>query len=136
MITMNLRISILFLFVGLTVFDGGCGRTGGNQTETQRPSFSVDAKVPLGHEKQPEQSTLEEDWGIKIESARLSAGGYMIDFRFRVLDAEKAAQIFDRKIMPQMIDQATGARFIVPSPPKVGQLRSGGNIKEDRIYFM
>ncbi|MHC4353304.1 MAG: hypothetical protein ACYS0H_11370 [Planctomycetota bacterium] len=60
----------------------------------------------------------------------------MVDFRFRVLNADKAAKLFDRRIMPHMIDQATGAKFIVPSPPKVGQLRSGGNIKEDRIYFI
>lgn len=87
-------------------------------------------------EVQSEASRVEETWGIEVQSARLSAGGYMVDFRFRVLDAAKAAQIFDRKIMPHMIDQATGAKFIVPSPPKVGQLRSGGNIKEGKIYFI
>jgi len=118
------------------VFVCGCTGNSGEATATQQPSLSVEVPKPIENERESEQSQLEEDWGIKVESARLSAAGYMVDFRFRVLDASKAAQIFNRKTMPQMIDQATGARFIVPSPPKVGQLRSGGNIKEDRIYFI
>ena len=129
--------SLLEAFVsGLILFAGGCARIGGKLAETQPPSFSIDVKEPAGNESQSERSSPEADWGIKVESARLSAGGYMVDFRFRVLDAGKAAQIFDRKILPHMIDQATGARFIVPSPPKIGQLRSGGNIKEGKIYFI
>jgi hypothetical protein len=121
----------------LLIFAGGCAKTGGRPTQTrQQPAFSAASQKPVGNEGQFEQSQPEEDWGIKVESARLSAGGYMVDFRFRVLDAAKAAQLFDRKVMPQMIDQATGAKFIVPTPPKVGQLRSGGNIKEGKIYFI
>ncbi|MHC4167155.1 MAG: hypothetical protein ACYSWQ_09380 [Planctomycetota bacterium] len=133
---MNSKSSFAVFFSGLMVFACGCARSGGEPAETQQPSFSVDAPKPIENEGQSAQSLPEEDWGIKVESARLSAGGYMVDFRFRVLNADKAAKLFDRRIMPHMIDQATGAKFIVPSPPKVGQLRSGGNIKEDRIYFI
>jgi hypothetical protein len=112
----------------LLIFAGGCTRTGGRPMQTRQQ--------PVRNEVQVEKSQLEVDWGIKVESARLSAAGYMVDFRFRVLDAAKAAQIFDRKTMPHMIDQATGATFIVPTPPKIGQLRSGGNIQEGKIYFI
>ena len=80
--------------------------------------------------------SLENLWGIKVESAKLSAGGYMIDFRYRVLDTAKAAPILDRAAKPYLIDQASGATFAVPNPPKVGQLRSGKNIKEGTIYFI
>ena len=80
--------------------------------------------------------TIEDTWGIEIESAMLSAAGYMVDFRFRVLDPVKAAAIFERKTKPYLIDQATGATFAVPNPPKVGPLRSGGNIKEGKICFI
>lgn len=130
--------SLFAVFVSeLIVFAGGCAGNIGKVVETQPPSFSVGVKEPAGNESQSEQSTPEANWGIKVESAMLSAGGYMVDFRFRVLDAAKAAQIFDRKVMPYMIDQATGAKFIVPNPPKVGQLRSGTNlIKEGKIYFI
>jgi hypothetical protein len=79
---------------------------------------------------------LEEQWGIKIERAVLSAGGYMVDFRFRVLDTAKAAPILNRTTHPHLVDQATGAKFIVPNPPKIGQLRSGRTIKQGAAYFI
>jgi len=79
---------------------------------------------------------LEEKWGIQVENARLSAGGYMVDLSYRVLDPNKAAPILDRRIKPYMVDQTSGAVFVVPNPPKVGQLRSGKNIKEGKIYFI
>ncbi|TKJ34780.1 MAG: hypothetical protein CEE38_16605 [Planctomycetes bacterium B3_Pla] len=124
------------LISGLIILAGGCAGNNREVVETQPSSLFVDIPEPAGNDGQSEWSRSEADWGIKVESARLSAAGYMVDFRFRVLDAAKAAQIFDRKVMPYMIDQTTGARFIVPNPPKVGQLRSGGNIKEGKIYFI
>lgn len=80
--------------------------------------------------------SLEERWGVKVERAVLSAGGYMVDFRYRILDATKATPILNRSIKPYLIDQATGAKFMVPAPPKLGQLRSGGQIKEDTVYYI
>lgn len=118
------------------VFTVGCTRSSDKMMKVQQLHLYEHVKETAGNESQSERSLLEAEWGIKIESARLSAGGYMVDFRFRVLDVAKAARIFDRKVMPQMIDQATGAKFIVPNPPKVGPLRSSGNIKEGRIYFI
>jgi hypothetical protein len=75
--------------------------------------------------------------GVKIEALRLSAAGYMIDLRYRVVDREKALPIFERKARPMLID-AAGAQLAVPNTPKLGQLRSTGtrNVKEDRVYSM
>jgi hypothetical protein len=47
----------------------------------------------------------------------------MVDFRYRVLDPGKAAPLLDRKNVPQLIDQETGATLTVPHAPKVGSLR-------------
>ena len=79
---------------------------------------------------------LEETWGIRIEGIRLSAAGYMLDFRYRVLDPEKAALLFDRKTKPYLIDQKSGAKFMVPSPPKVGPLRTSDPPQKGRTYFI
>jgi len=70
-----------------------------------------------------EPLSLEEKWGVRVLSIRESAGGYMLDFRYRVIDPDKASQLVSRKDKPYLIDQATGARFMVPSPPKIGPLR-------------
>jgi len=48
----------------------------------------------------------------------------------------KAAPLFDRSVRPYLIDQKTGAKFIVPDPPKVGSLRVRGNPKADTNYFV
>jgi hypothetical protein len=81
-------------------------------------------------------SPLEAEWGVKILQIRLSAEGLMLDFRYRVLDAEKAAPLFDRKHKAYLIDQATGAKFLVPESPKVGALRTTRPPKEDKNYFI
>lgn len=88
------------------------------------------------HKKQDEAS-LEERWGIKILRIRQSANGYMLDFRYRIIDSDKASKLVDRKNKPYLIDQASGAKFMVPSSPKIGPLRQTA-IKPiaNRNYFI
>lgn len=79
----------------------------------------------------------EESFGIKILSLRLSAEGYMIDLRFKVIEPEKAKPIFDYKLKPYLIDARTGARFLVPDSPKIGSLRQMPKFPESKKdYFM
>jgi len=80
--------------------------------------------------------SLEERWGIKIVGVRLSANGYMIDFRYRVIDPEKASPLFDRGERPYLVDQASGAKFVVPNPPKTGPLRTSDKPQANRNYFI
>jgi hypothetical protein len=76
--------------------------------------------------------------GVKVEGVRLSAAGYMLDFRYRVVDADKARALFERKARPLLVDAATGLQLGVPNAPKLGQLRATGprNVKENRTYSM
>ena len=113
--------------------------------------FSICLLLAIGCATSPEKSesenapmkteavSLEEKWGIRIEAIRLSAGGYMLDFRYRVIDPDKAVLLTDPKIKPYLIDEASGARFMVPSGGKVGPLRSSfksGAPEPGRIYFI
>lgn len=82
------------------------------------------------------RSAMEMQWGVKVMPIHLSAEGYMLDFRYRVLDPEKAAPLFDRKIKPYLVDEATGAVLGVPEPPKVGALRNTRKPLPDRNYFI
>ena len=77
--------------------------------------------------------------GVEVVAFRESAGGYMLDFRFRVVDNVKAAPLNDRRIKPYIIHEATGAKFVIPSSGKVGPLRQtvrNGPFPEGRVYFM
>jgi hypothetical protein len=82
-------------------------------------------------------SQAEKSLGIKVESLRLSAAGYIIDFRYKTIDPEKAAVLFSREKKPYLLDEATGAVFAVPAPAKVGPLRQTTNKPvAGQTYFM
>lgn len=80
--------------------------------------------------------SIKERWGVDIVGIRLTSSGYMIDFRYRVVDAKKAAPLFDRATKPYLIHQSTGAKFMVPSPPKTGPLRTSDAPQPGRVYWM
>jgi hypothetical protein len=80
---------------------------------------------------------LKERWGIEVVALRRSVGGNMLDFRYRVTDAEKARPILDRKAKAYLIDQASGRRLGVPDTPKVGPLRQTSRQPiAGRTYFI
>jgi hypothetical protein len=81
--------------------------------------------------------SLEQKWGIQVSGLFLSAGGNMVDFRYKVLDPAKAAILTKPEIKPELINQATGAKLIVPNAPKVGPLRQ--TVQKPvagKMYFM
>jgi hypothetical protein len=78
-------------------------------------------------------------FGVEVQGARLSASGYVIDLRYRVLDAEKSRPLLDRKVRPVLVDETTGNRFYVPQPPVVGNLRQTSRnnaVAVGKTYFM
>jgi hypothetical protein len=48
----------------------------------------------------------------------------MLDFRYRVLDAAKAAPLFDRGVKPYLFDPESGVALGVPEAQKLGTLRA------------
>ena len=84
-----------------------------------------------------QKSFHENEWGIKVESMRLSSAGYMLDFRYRILDPQKAAPLLSRQVKPYLVDQESGSKLIVPAPPKVGSLRQKSYQPiPGKIYFV
>lgn len=83
------------------------------------------------------EQSHERQWGVRIEGIRLSAAGYMLDFRYQVTDSQKATSLFGKQINPYLIDEKSGAKLIVPSPSKVGPLKqSSYKPIQDKIYFV
>ena len=70
-----------------------------------------------------QEMNIEERWGVKIASLRTSAAGNLLDFRFRIIDPEKASYLVDRRNKAYMIDQASGKVLSVPTTAKVGPMR-------------
>ena len=90
-------------------------------------------KEPVQLEDQAAQ--MEERWGVRILGIRQTAHSYLLDFRFHVMDPEKAKPLIDRHAKPYAIDEASGLKLSVPDMPKVGSLRAKGN-EPDRDYFI
>jgi hypothetical protein len=88
----------------------------------------------------PKQSAkIQKKWGLEVIAIRLSAAGSMVDFRYRVVDPDKAAFMTDRNVKAYLVDQATGRVLEVPTTAKIGPLRQTTPYEkpeERRIYFM
>ena len=92
-----------------------------------------------GPEQQAAVPEVQTTYGIRVEGLRLSAAGSMLDFRYRVLDASKAAPLLNGKIQPYLLDGSRGAKLGVPDTPVLGRIRQtsrNNNIKENRTYFV
>jgi len=82
---------------------------------------------------------VEAAYGIHVEGLRLSAAGSMLDFRYRVLDPQKAAPLLDGRVKPYLLDEAHAAKLGVPDTPVLGRIRQtsrNNRIATDRNYFI
>lgn len=79
---------------------------------------------------------MKRNWGVEVVFVRQTSAGYMLEFRYKVLDPEKAKPLFERKIKPMLTHVDSGAKFIVPTPPKTGALRNSNMPQADRTYWM
>lgn len=103
-----LQTVLLIMILGIALVIGGCAATSGMKQQKSDMQAS---------------QAIEDEWGIEVIGIHPSAAGYMLDFRFRVLDPEKAASLIHPTVKPYLIDQASGVKVSVPNLPKVGALR-------------
>jgi hypothetical protein len=99
-------------------------------------TFVADKPADTDAQTEARALDLAEQWGIEITSIRLTAHNHMIDYRYRVLDADKATDLFKRKIKPHLIHQKTGKVLAVPETAKLGPLRNSNIPKDGKIYWM
>src|SRR5215470_12793187 len=75
-------------------------------------------------------------WGVDSLAVKSTESGEVIRFSYRVLDAEKAKTLNDKKNEPSLIDPQAGVKLIVPSLEKVGQLRQSSAPEAGKSYWM
>lgn len=124
----------LMVMVGLAACSG---------YQTTNPGASDDGygtyrmAPPQDEEKPVEGLEAAERWGVEVLAVRSTADGYMLDFRYRVTDAGKAAPLLDRRNKAHLLVEKSNARLEVPVSPKIGALRqTSRHVKEGRNYFM
>ena len=112
-------------------------------TLEQIEAAMAEAEHKRGELRKPDPAApneeLAERWGVEVIGISRTAGGFMLDFRFRVLDVKKALPLFDHRIQPYVTAEKSGINLPVPVGAKTGAMRPtnrGQNIKADKTYYM
>ena len=77
-----------------------------------------------------------EIWGIDSLSVKSAESGEMICFTYRVVDANKAKTLLDKKLEPFLIDEQAHVKLVVPMMDKVGKLRQTALSEPGKLYWM
>ena len=75
-------------------------------------------------------------WGIDELRVRTVSSGSMLEFRYLVVDKEKAKPLAEKRAVPTLTVQRTGAKLIVATMEKIGTLRQVANPENGKEYFM
>lgn len=75
-------------------------------------------------------------WGVDSLGVKLVESGEVVRFTYRVLDAQKAKVLNDKKNEPALIDPKAGVKLVVPSMEKIGQLRQSSTPEAGKSYWM
>jgi hypothetical protein len=125
-------IARVLLCAGWIGFLAGCNQTvaSGQEPPARTPGTA------------DEPRSIQETFGIVPLGMRLTAAGYALDFRYRVIDAEKAAPLLVRRESPdpRVVVEKSGAVLRVPFSQKVGSMRQSvgheSQVRADRNYFI
>lgn len=120
----------------------GAARPAGLSLEQVRAAMEA-AEKRRQEELRPDPAVdnraLAERWGVEVIGIDRTSGGYMLDFRFRVVDAAKAMPLFDHRIKPYVVANKSEIKLPVPEAAKVGAFRPtnrGRNIHSDKSYYI
>jgi len=75
-------------------------------------------------------------WGVDSLIVKWGESGEVIRFTYRVLDADKAKVLNDKKFEPSLIDPRAGVKLVVPALENIGQLRQSAPPEEGKTYWM
>jgi hypothetical protein len=99
-------------------------------------SASTEETKPQEIKTEQKWAQAEETWGVQPKTIRLTGAGQFLDFRYKIIDPEKAAPVVDRKNKAYLLDQESGKVLPVPVT-KIGPMRATTReAKQNREYFV
>jgi hypothetical protein len=111
-----------------------------NASATTPATKSSNKVVPYRYRAHPVPKRAREYyslvWGVEDFSVKAVESGEIIRFSYRILDADKAKMLNDKKNEPSLIDPEAGVRLVVPTLEKVGQLRQSTSPEAGKVYWM
>ena len=124
-------LAVLSVLLAVVLVGPACA----SAAPANKPAVETDAAAAESV-AEAEPMDLAAKWGIEVTSIRMTANDHMIDYRYRVLDADKAADLFKRQIKPFLIHKESGKVLAVPETAKLGPLRNSNIPQEGKIYWM
>lgn len=76
------------------------------------------------------------NWGVDVVGVRPVSSGFMLAFRYKIVDEEKAQPLNDKRSKAYIIDEATGNVLGVPIMEKLGEMRQKVTPELGRTYFI
>ncbi len=129
-----------FLFVGLLSPMAGAQSSPSNQAPAAPAAKPSKGVVPYRYRAHPVPKRAREYyalvWGVEDFSVKAVESGEIIRFSYRILDADKAKMLNDKKNQPSLIDPQAGVSLVVPTLEKVGQLRQSTAPEAGKVYWM
>ena len=126
-------LRILAVGLALIVIPAIWLMTEARSDEARRVESSLNTyTAPVSSARSVPLEDLEERYGIRPTLIGVTAAGGLVDFRFRVLDAEKARILTkDHSLMPVLTVQTTGTRLALPG----GGMHSM-TFYNDKVYYI
>jgi hypothetical protein len=104
--------------------------------EAGMPTPAAGAAVAQSVTSGRQATALRRLWGIDDIHVRSTASGSLIRFSYRVVDADKAAILNNKKATPYLVDEKNSLALQVPMMENVGQLRQVATPENGREYWM
>ena len=97
-------------------------------------AHSTLANTTAWHQRYDEY--FRKNWGVEVLGVHGTSSGWMLAFKYRVLDADKAGILNEKRSKAFVIDEATDIRLAVPAMENIGELRQTPRQEEGRIYYI
>jgi hypothetical protein len=110
--------------------------------QTPVPAANVPAAAPTPSPYRPDRFAgragryYSLTWGVDSLSVKWTESGEIIRFAYRVLDAQKATILNDKKFEPSLTDPQAGVKLVVPALEQVGILRQSATPEAGKVYWM
>lgn len=75
-------------------------------------------------------------WGVDSLAIQWAESGELLRFSYRVLDADRARALSDKRAEPYVIDPAAGVKLVVPAMENVGPLRQSSPTEAGKSYWL
>jgi len=132
-------ISALVLAGGLMVLSAGAQSSSPATAPAQAPPIAAAAPPSRAHSTRlnPQaQRYYGLVWGVDSLAVKYTESGEIIRFSYRVVDADKANLINDKKSTPSLVDPRAGVRLVVPELEQVGMLRQTSTPETGKSYWL